>query len=100
MMGVIELTDDQWIEKKNNMVKFLKGIHSRINIDELKDKIDMLEGFNIGQTFVAMSQLKNMLDNFEMNYASICREYGFDTNVLNAIEKDKLRRYLILFNSY
>lgn len=99
-MGVIELTDDQWIEKKDNMVKFLKGINARINNNELHDIIEQLKGFSLGQMFVAMSQVKDKVVNFEANYESICKEYGFAANVLNPIEKDKLRRYLLLFNSY
>lgn len=90
-------TQEQWLQKKDNLAAFLTNINSRISNNDLAKNIDKLNNFNLAQTFVAFGTVKDLVMDFERNYNEICQNYGISPDVIDAVEKDKLKRYLELF---
>lgn len=90
-------TDQWWLDKKSNMAKYLESLNKRINSNDLRDRIEQLEGYDLPQTFLAFSQVKSYVEDFDNKYQEICQGYDIPPNTLTEEEKNKLRRYLELF---
>lgn len=90
-----------WNERKENFTKFLEEISQKEKLRDnevLKARIDVLKAYpSVNHLFVAVASIKHMLDDFNSNYEEICKGYNLPTDVLSEYEKDRLRRFLVLF---